>query len=134
MNQADDRYQNLAGGQLVPAVRIDKPWGHETIFALVDGLYCGKVLHINAGESLSLQYHEAKDETIHALDGVVVIHVGPDENSLVESVLEPGMSLRIRPGVVHRIGSPVGSVGGRVLEASTTQLDDVVRLKDRYGR
>lgn len=133
MNQKD-RYEDLAAGEPAPAQRVDKPWGHETIFALVDGLYCGKVLHIDAGESLSLQYHEAKDETIHALDGVVVIEVGPDEHSLVESVLEPGMSLRIRPGVVHRIGSPADSGGGRVLEASTTQLDDVVRLKDRYGR
>jgi mannose-6-phosphate isomerase-like protein (cupin superfamily) len=93
--------------------------------------YVGKVLHINAGEALSLQYHERKDETLYLSAGEVVLLVEED-GAMVERRLGSGESYRIRPFVKHRmIGGPQGC---DLLEVSTPELDDVVRLEDRYGR
>ncbi len=118
--------------QWVSAVRrIDKPWGHEEVFALVDGKFCGKAIHVTEGHALSLQYHERKEETISVQSGRLRIEVGPDESALEEFELEPGESIHLRPGVRHRVTALVDTV---MLEASTTELDDVVRLEDRYGR
>ncbi len=109
---------------------VDKPWGHELIWAHTD-LYVGKVLHINAGESLSLQYHERKDETIHVLRGQMVFLVGAAEDAMEEVELHEGMSFRIQPGTRHRMTAVTEC---DLLEVSTPDLDDVVRLEDRYGR
>ncbi|MFN2540355.1 MAG: cupin domain-containing protein [Mycobacteriales bacterium] len=114
-----------------PVRRVEKPWGHEEIFALVDGKFCGKAIHVRDGHALSLQYHEQKDETISVQSGRLRVEVGLHEDALETFELEPGESIHLRPGVRHR----VTAIGDTVmLEASTTQLTDVVRLEDRYGR
>jgi mannose-6-phosphate isomerase-like protein (cupin superfamily) len=110
--------------------RVEKPWGHELIWARTDE-YVGKILHVRAGEALSLQYHREKDETLHLLAGRVRFWVGPLEGQLEEIDLGTGESIRIRPGTVHRIEALEDA---DILEASTSQLGDVVRLDDRYGR
>lgn len=111
--------------------RQDKPWGHEELFALVDGKFCGKALHVGEGHSLSLQYHEQKEEVISVQSGRLRFEVGPSEDALEAFELHPGESVHLRPGVRHRVTALVDTV---LLEASTTQLHDVVRLEDRYGR
>ena len=111
--------------------RIEKPWGHEEHFALVEGRYCGKVLCINEGHALSLQYHEQKEETISVQSGRLLFEVGDPDASLESFELLPGEAVHLRPGTRHRLTALEDTV---VLEASTTELDDVVRLDDRYGR
>jgi mannose-6-phosphate isomerase-like protein (cupin superfamily) len=111
--------------------RVDKPWGHEEIFALVDGKFCGKAIHVTAGHSLSLQYHERKEETIAIQSGVARLEIGPHEDQLEELELQPGDAVHLMPGTRHRVTAVTDVV---MLEASTTELDDVVRLEDRYGR
>ena len=109
--------------------RVDKPWGHELIWARTDR-YVGKILHVKAGHVLSCQYHNVKDETMHVLQGELVLRIGTAEK-LEERAFRAGESVRIKPGVVHQIEAVVDS---DVLEASTPELDDLVRLSDRYGR
>ena len=110
---------------------VPKPWGHETIWALTDR-YCGKILHIKAGHALSVQYHERKDETVHLLTGEMKYWVKLDgEETLRDVRLVQGESFRITPGTVHYMEAITDC---DVLEASTPELDDVVRLQDRYGR
>ncbi len=109
--------------------KVDKPWGHELIWARTDR-YVGKILHVKAGHVLSLQYHLKKDETMHLLSGELLLRIGT-EARLVERVLRTGESVHIPAGTVHQIEAIVDS---DVLEASTPELDDLVRLKDRYGR
>lgn len=111
--------------------RVDKPWGHEEVFALVDGRFCGKAIHVREGHALSLQYHERKEETISVQSGRLRVEVGAHESALEEFELLPGESVHLRPGVRHRVTALVDTV---TLEASTSELDDVVRLEDRYGR
>ena len=123
-----------AGGTVVTVEQVPKPWGHEEIFAILEGSYVGKILHIVAGGELSLQRHLAKDETVAVQSGRVRIDHGPDADHLRTATLLPGDCLRIRPHVVHRISADVDSV---VLETSTAGpgwRTDVVRLEDRYGR
>lgn len=110
--------------------RVEKPWGYELIWAHTDR-YVGKILHIKAGESLSLQYHERKDETIHVLRGKMVFLIGGEDDELREVELGEGESFRIQPGTRHRMEALTDC---DLLEASTPELDDVVRLEDRYGR
>ena len=110
--------------------RVEKPWGHELIWANTDR-YVGKILHVKAGHALSLQYHERKDETIHLLRGEMRFWAGPSAEQLEEIPLREGESFRVRPGTVHRMEA-VTDVD--ILEAPTADLDDVVRLEDRYGR
>jgi len=110
--------------------RVDKPWGYELIWAEMD-LYVGKILHVNAGEALSVQMHEKKDETLHLLSGKLILRAGPSPDALETVELEKGESFRVRPRTVHMIEA-VTDVD--VLEASTANLDDVVRFSDRYGR
>ena len=110
--------------------RVDKPWGYEIIWAHTDR-YVGKILHVKAGHALSLQYHERKDETIHLLAGEMRFWAGPAADQLELVPLRAGESYRIRPGTVHRMEA-VTDVD--ILEASTPELDDLVRLQDRYGR
>lgn len=110
--------------------RVEKPWGHEVIWASTDR-YVGKILHVRAGHALSLQYHERKDETIHLLSGVMRFLVGPSPEQLEEVRLGEGQSYRITPGTIHRMEAVTDC---DILEVSTPDLDDVVRLEDRYGR
>jgi mannose-6-phosphate isomerase len=114
----------------VEPVRVDKPWGYELIWALTES-YCGKMLIVHAGEALSLQFHRRKDETIHVHAGLVEIEMSEDAESLATEVVTAGRGFRVRPGVVHRIRALEDSL---ILEVSTPDLDDVVRLEDRYGR
>ena len=108
---------------------VPKPWGHEVIWAHTDR-YVGKVLHITAGHSLSVQYHERKDETIHLLSGEMLYRVQLD-GRLQDLRLRAGESYRNTVGTVHQMEAVTDC---QVLEASTPDLDDVVRLTDRYGR
>jgi len=110
---------------------VEKPWGHEVIWAHTP-LYVGKILHIKAGQALSVQYHEQKDETIFLLSGEMIYRVGNSADAeLKEISLTAGESFRNEPGTVHQMEAVTDC---DVLEASTPHLDDVVRLKDRYGR
>ena len=110
--------------------KVDKPWGHEIIWAETDD-YVGKILHINAGEALSLQYHEQKDETICVLSGEMLFHAGPSADAMEEYHMRPNDRYHTLPGTVHRMTAITDC---DILEASTPHLEDVVRLEDRYGR
>jgi mannose-6-phosphate isomerase-like protein (cupin superfamily) len=110
--------------------RVEKPWGHELIWARAEQ-YAGKILFVRAGESLSLQYHRVKDESWYVLEGRASIEVGEDVRRLEEIVVGAGEAVRFRPGTVHRITALEDT---QILEASTGELDDIVRLDDRYGR
>lgn len=112
------------------AQRIEKPWGHEVLWAWTDR-YVGKILHVRRGESLSLQFHREKDETMSVLTGRVRIETGAEGEPLVPHEMGPGDCLRLAPGTRHRVEAIEDS---DLLEVSTPQLDDVVRLQDRYGR
>jgi mannose-6-phosphate isomerase len=109
---------------------VQKPWGHEVIWAHT-GQYVGKVLHIKAGHSLSLQYHNQKDETIHLLSGELIYRVKDAEGRLTDMKLKVGESFRNEPLTVHQMEAVTDC---QILEASTPHLDDVVRLSDKYGR
>jgi len=110
---------------------VPKPWGHETIWAHTDR-YVGKILHVKAGEKLSVQYHEKKDETVYLLSGEMRYWVQlPGETELHDQRLVAGESFRITPHTIHAIEA-ITDID--VLEASTPELDDVVRITDRYGR
>ena len=110
--------------------RVEKPWGYELIWAETE-LYVAKILHVNAGEALSVQMHKEKDETLHLLTGQLILQVGPSPNDLEPVRFEEGDSYRVRPRTVHFMQA-VTDVN--VLEASTAHLEDVVRFSDRYGR
>lgn len=127
MNQASEP-------EVRPAERVDKPWGHEEIFALVEGSYVGKLLFVSAGESLSLQYHHSKDETIALVSGQVEIDLGTSADTLRAVRMTPGDSVHVIPGTLHRLRAVQDSV---LVEASTADSgwrEDVVRIEDRYGR
>lgn len=110
--------------------RVDKPWGYELWFAHTDR-YAGKLLHVDAGGRLSVQYHEAKDETSYLLSGRLQLSRGASGDALEVTELGPGEVWRNEPGVVHTVAALEDSV---IVEVSTPELDDVVRLADEYGR
>lgn len=111
--------------------KVPKPWGHEIIWAKTDR-YVGKILHVKAGHALSVQYHDRKDETVHLLSGELIYWVKmPGTEELKDMKLKVGDSFRITPGTVHYMEAVTDC---DVLEASTPELDDVVRIQDRYGR
>ncbi len=110
-------------------VRVDKPWGYELLWAKTDR-YVGKIIHVNAGHALSLQYHRVKTETVYVASGKVVYEV-KDGDRLVRLDLGPGERLHIPAGTVHRV---TAIEDADIFEVSTPELDDVVRLEDRYGR
>jgi len=110
--------------------RVPKPWGYEIWYALTSR-YAGKILHIDLGHRLSLQYHERKDESCYLLAGRLLLVQGPAVGQLTERTITPGSVWRNQPGDVHTIEALEDS---DVLEVSTPDLDDVVRLKDQYGR
>jgi len=109
--------------------RVDKPWGYELIWAHTDR-YVGKILHINKGESLSYQYHRIKDESIQLLRGAMELEIEAGGKRKKIRFL-PGDCFHITPGMRHRMTALEDC---DVLEASTPELDDVVRVEDRYGR
>lgn len=109
--------------------RIPKPWGYEVIWAHTDR-YVGKILHIEAGHLLSLQYHNKKDESIYVLKGEIILRL-QQEGTLIERRVAEGESFHISPRLVHQFEAVTTA---DLLEASTPELDDVVRLKDKYGR
>jgi mannose-6-phosphate isomerase-like protein (cupin superfamily) len=110
--------------------RVEKPWGYEIHWAVTDR-YVGKLLHIMAGQLLSLQYHNQKDESIYVLRGRMIFRYKDGRGDLVEREMIAGEAQRVPPGMVHQFEALEHT---DVLEASTPHLDDVVRLKDRYGR
>ena len=110
--------------------KVDKPWGYELIYAHTDR-YAGKILHVDPGQALSLQYHEEKDETLFLLEGQYLLVVD-EGGEMVERTVRAGEAYHIAPGTRHRMVA--GPEGCDILEVSTPELDDVVRLEDRYGR
>ncbi len=109
---------------------IDKPWGYELILAHTDR-YVGKILHVEPGQALSLQYHERKDETLYLYRGSFDLIVEED-GEMVERTIEEGQAYHIAPFTRHRMVA--GPDGCDIFEISTPELDDVVRIEDRYGR
>ena len=111
--------------------RVDKPWGYELRWAITDR-YVGKVLHINRGEALSLQFHERKDEYMYVVSGSIEIELGEDGGDRLEKHrMNAGDTLRIAPGTRHRF---TALEDADIYEVSTPEIEDVVRLEDRYGR
>ncbi len=111
--------------------RVDKPWGHELIWALTDS-YCGKLLFVRAGESLSLQFHREKDEAWLVQAGRARLELGEAGDSMLnEEIVGPGAAFHYPPGTVHRVTALDDTT---IVEVSTPQVDDVVRLEDAYGR
>jgi len=109
--------------------RVPKPWGHELIWAKTER-YVGKILHIEPGHVLSLQYHNKKDETIFVLRGEIILRFQQGD-TMIERPLREGESFHIKPKLIHQFEATVAT---DLLEASSPEIDDVVRLKDRYGR
>jgi mannose-6-phosphate isomerase len=109
---------------------VSKPWGSELWFAHTER-YAGKILRVRAGRRLSIQYHEEKDETSYVLSGRVIVSQGDSAEEMTTRELGPGESWRNRPLVVHTLEAIEDA---KIIEVSTPQLEDVVRLQDRYGR
>ncbi len=122
-----DRAQGTEGRG--PVARVSKPWGYEIHWA-VSERYVGKILHINAGHALSLQYHKLKDETVYVHAGTLLYEIEID-GVLTRREMGPGDAIHVPPGTVHRMTAIEDC---DVLEASTPELNDVVRLQDNYGR
>jgi mannose-6-phosphate isomerase len=120
----------------LPAVRraedaiVEKPWGYEVQWALTER-YCGKILHVQKGEALSLQYHERKDEWLLVVRGCVDTELGVDGGELKTHRMREGDSVHLAPGTRHRLTAVEDT---DIYEVSTPEIDDVVRLEDRYGR
>jgi mannose-6-phosphate isomerase-like protein (cupin superfamily) len=110
--------------------KVEKPWGYELRWAMTDH-YAGKILHVKKGEALSLQYHERKDEYQYVIRGAVDIEVGGPDGAMTTRRMGAGDTLHITPGTRHRITAVEDT---DIFEVSTPEVDDVVRLEDRYGR
>jgi mannose-6-phosphate isomerase len=110
--------------------KVDKPWGYELRWAITDR-YAGKVLHVKKGEALSLQYHERKDEYQYIVHGVVDIDLGGPDGDLTTRRMSVGDTLHITPGTRHRV---TAIEDADIFEVSTPEIEDVIRLEDRYGR
>jgi mannose-6-phosphate isomerase len=116
------------------APRQDKPWGHEVIFAGLDGKYVGKIIHVTAGHAISLQYHRQKDETISVLSGAALIEHGSAAEDLTSQHFGPGDTIHLPPGAVHRITAITDLSFAEASTADPGWREDVVRLEDKYGR
>ena len=111
--------------------RVEKPWGWELIWAHAEA-YVGKILFVRAGQSLSLQFHHEKDESWYVESGRARLELGDSGDAVLnEEIITAGATFRFRPGTVHRVTALDDTT---ILEVSTPQLDDVVRLEDAYGR
>ena len=111
---------------------IDKPWGYEKLWAHTDK-YAGKLLHIKEGRQISRQYHKEKEETIYVMSGFLTLEIGKGKNMITKE-LRSGDSYHIEPRVIHRFCCPLDRPPVTLIEVSTPELDDVVRLEDDYGR
>jgi mannose-6-phosphate isomerase len=120
--------------EIYQAPRQDKPWGHEVIFAAHDGKYVGKVIHVVAGHSLSLQYHNQKEETISVLSGAATIEHGPAVGDLTSQHFGPGDTIHLPPGTLHRITAITDLTFAEASTAAPGWREDFVRLEDKYGR
>lgn len=120
--------------EIYRAARQDKPWGHELIFAVVEGKYVGKIIHVDTGHSLSLQYHREKEETISVLAGDALVRYGPAADRLTEQRFGPGDTIHLPPGVLHRITALTDVTFVESSTAAAGWREDVVRLEDAYGR
>ncbi len=109
---------------------IEKPWGHEEIWAETNR-YVGKYLHIKSGKRLSRQYHRNKEETIRVLEGELLLELGTSANT-TQKILKKGEIYHIAPGTIHRFCATKEDV--ILVEVSTPELDDVIRLADDYDR
>lgn len=131
ISEKDERHINEWEAGLNWARKVEKPWGYELIYARTP-FYGGKILHVEKGHELSWQYHIQKDETMYVHSGKIQLTLederGEDRQIFV---LEPGQSYRVRPGVRHSVKALETT---DILETSTPHFDDIVRLKDRYGR
>jgi len=116
------------------AARQDKPWGHEVIFAAIGDKYIGKVIHINAGHSLSLQYHREKEETISVISGEALIEYGPSADQLTDQHFAAGDTIHLPPGVLHRITALSDLEFAEASTAYPGWREDVVRIEDAYNR
>lgn len=114
--------------------RQEKPWGHEQIFAGEDGKYVGKIIYVNAGQSLSLQYHEHKEETISLISGTAKIQYGQIGGELTTVTFEPGDTIHLPTRAVHRVTAVTDIVFAEASTAPPGWREDVVRLQDAYGR
>lgn len=114
----------------VPARRVPKPWGHELIWALTER-YCGKILVIDTGQRLSLQRHVEKDESILVTSGRLRLTLEDASGEIREEILGPGDHRRVAAGRIHRYEAIERC---EIVEVSTPELDDVIRLEDDYGR
>ena len=114
---------------IVEQKKIKKPWGYEVIWAICNK-FAGKILVINPSHKLSRQYHLQKEETIYVLAGVLTIELG--KNGEKKTILKPGQSFHVKPGTIHRFCANEGRV--ELVEVSTPELKDVVRLEDSYNR
>ncbi len=110
--------------------KVEKPWGYELRWAITDR-YLGKVLHLNKGEALSLQYHERKDEYQYVIKGSIDMEVGAMDGKLTTHRMSAGDTVHLTPGTRHRLTAIEDT---DIFEVSTPEIDDVVRLEDRYGR
>jgi oxalate decarboxylase/phosphoglucose isomerase-like protein (cupin superfamily) len=126
MSESDLSRDVRAAGQ----GRVDKPWGYELRWAVTDR-YLGKFIHVQRGQALSLQYHVQKDESIFVAAGLLDLVLESSGGELETLRLGPGMSARIRPGRRHRM---VAVDDTDLFEASSPEIDDIVRIEDRYGR
>lgn len=113
-----------------PVRRVEKPWGYEVWFAVTER-YAGKIIHIGAGQELSLQYHRRKDESIYVVSGAMELELEDEAGEVRTHQLRSGDCQRIVVGRRHRMRALVDT---DICEVSTPELDDVVRLEDRYGR
>jgi mannose-6-phosphate isomerase len=109
--------------------KVEKPWGYEEIWAETNS-YVGKILTIKPGQRLSLQYHEKKEETVYVLMGKLIVWSDDSSNKVI---LNPGSTFHVTPGQIHRFGSPE-DILTQIIEVSTPELDDVIRVQDDYKR
>jgi len=108
----------------------EKPWGREIWFANIAG-YAGKILEVTKGKRLALQYHEKKTETQYLYKGSIKLTIGDDPKNLRELTLNPGDKFDIYPYTIHRIEALEDS---EIFEVSTSELEDVIRISDDFGR
>jgi len=120
----------LPGIKRAEETLVEKPWGYEVRWAVTDH-YLGKILHVRKGEALSLQYHERKDEFLLVVRGCVDTEIGGDNGELKTHRMREGDSVHLTPGTRHRLTAVEDT---DIYEVSTPDMDDVVRLEDRYGR
>ena len=118
---------------ITSAVQV-KPWGNEVVFATGENDYVGKIITVDAGQALSLQYHDRKDETIRVMSGEATLEHGPSADRLSTRVMRPGDTVHLAPSVVHRLTALTDVVFVEVSTAGPGLRDYVVRLSDRYGR